>query len=481
MKKVVVVGAGIGGLATAARLASRGYEVEVFERLSCCGGRNNIIRDRGFAFDTGPSFVLMPDFFREVFSYCGMRLEDYLDLVELDVHYKIFYPDGTTLSVCLDPERTKEELERHERGAAQGYLRFLEDTGRIYRRVEPLLYRCLTPAALLDPSYWPLIKELRPHESYWDFAKRYFKSDKLCHAFTFEAMFIGVSPYQSPAFYSIIGYADHVQKIRHPMGGMYRIPLALESLSRKLGVNFHYDTEVKRILGSAGSLVVETAGSRAEAERIVVNADFAYAQQQLLGRSVRHYRYSCSVYLLYLGLRQKVAGAEHHNLFFARDLYRNLDEIFNHKRVSVDPSFYVHAPTVTDPGLAPAGKEIFYILVPVPNLDNCKEDFSAREGQLRRTVFDRINRAFGIRLEDLIEVEHRFYPQDFTSRYNIPYGATFGLAHNLMQSAFLRPANFDRRIRGLYYTGASTQPGGGLPVVLASSRIVADLIEKEAG
>lgn len=141
-----------------------------------------------------------------------------------------------------------------------------------------------------------------------------------------------------------------------------------------------------------------------------------------------------------------------------------------------DPSFYVHVPTVTDASLAPADKEIFYILVPVANLENNKEDISTYEERLRRIIFDKISEKLGSRIEDLIEVEHRFYPKDFISRYNIKYGATFGLAHNLMQSAFFRPANFDSRIKNLYFTGASTQPGGGLPVVIASSRIVADLI-----
>jgi phytoene desaturase len=182
------------------------------------------------------------------------------------------------------------------------------------------------------------------------------------------------------------------------------------------------------------------------------------------------------VYLMYLGLRRKVNGLAHHNLFFSQDVRRCLREIFDDKVVPDDPSFYVHVPTVTDDSLAPPGKDLLYILVPVPNLQNSGEGIANHEERLRETVFKRIGETLGAEVRELTEVEHKFYPQDFISRYNIKYGATFGLAHTLRQSAFFRPPNQDQQTRGLYFVGASTQPGGGLPPVLASSRIVADLI-----
>jgi phytoene desaturase len=179
---------------------------------------------------------------------------------------------------------------------------------------------------------------------------------------------------------------------------------------------------------------------------------------------------------MYLGLKTKVSGLSHHNLLFARDLKKNVEEIFTGKVLPDDPSLYIHVPTVTDASLAPAGKDIVYLLVPVPNLDNPREDFYQHEQRFRSIVFEKIKRMTGINLEELIEVEHTFYPQDFTTRYNLVNGATFGLSHTLLQSAFFRPPNIDPALQGLYYVGGSTQPGGGLPVVLASSRIVADLI-----
>lgn len=476
-KKIAVIGAGVGGLASAARLASRGHCVDVFEKLPCCGGRNNIISDRGFLFDTGPSFVLMPDFFEEVFTYCKENIRDYLDLAVLERHYKIFYSDGRCLTIHKDPVLTKQELECFEPHAAQRYDDFLAETKSIYQNLEPLLYRCFTARDLLDPRMWGLVGKIRAFSTYWKIAQKYFKSRELCFAMTFEAMFIGVSPYQAPGFYSIITYTDHCQKIRHPMGGMYQIPRALERLGKKFGARYHYDSEVTKISPNGG-VFFETKQGTHHADCAVLNADYAYAQKELLGKTLPKYAYSCSVLLLYLGLNTKVAGLEHHNLFFSGDLEKNLAQIFQDKTTPTDPSFYIHVPTVTDASLAPAGKDILYILIPVQNLENAREDAEAMQEMLRKKVFDKVQKICGIDLEPLIEVEHRFYPHDFISRYNILFGATFGLAHTFLQSAFFRPVNRDRRHKNIYFVGASTQPGGGLPVVLAGSRIVADMIER---
>ncbi len=478
-KKVTIIGAGVGGLATAARLAHDGYDVEVFEKLSKCGGRNHILEDKGFKFDMGPSFVLMPDFFDEVFSYCGESLKDYLDLRIIDPSYKIFYSDGETLTVYQDSRRTKEELERIERGAAKQFDKFIQETARIYGIVKPLLYKCVTYKALSNPYYWSLVGKIRAFQSYWNLARKYFKSDKLCYAFTFEAMFMGVSPYQAPAFYSVITYTDHVQKIAHPMGGMYQIPLALEKLARKFGAKINYDCPIEDITQAGGKISLKQGVREIKTDYAVVNADYAYTQTDLLKRKIPEFKYSCSTLLIYLGIKKKLSNLTHHNLFFSKDLNKNLDQIFKDKTIPEEPSFYVHVPTVTDTSLSPVGKDILYLLIPVPNLKDNKEDLLKHKDRLRRLVFDKINSVCGCSLDDLIEVEHYFYPQDFIGRYNIKYGATFGLAHNLTQSAFFRPANFDLKIRNLYYVGASTQPGGGLPVVIASSRIVADLIKQQ--
>lgn len=254
-ENIAVVGAGIGGLATAARLAKRGYSVEVFEKLGECGGRNHLLEDKGFKFDMGPSFVLMPDFFEEIFSYCGQDLKEHLDLRAIDPSYTIFYPNHDELTVYKDSARTKDALETIEKGSRIGFDGFVREITRIYRAVRPLLYDCFTPKAIFNPAYWGLLKKIRAGESYWQLAKKFFKTEKLCYAFTFEAMFMGVSPFDAPAFYSVISYADHVQKIFHPMGSMYQIPRALETMATKFGARFHYHSEVKKIKSQSGALL----------------------------------------------------------------------------------------------------------------------------------------------------------------------------------------------------------------------------------
>jgi len=479
IKRIAVVGAGVGGLSAAARLAYRGSEVTVFEKLPECGGRNHMLIDKGFKFDMGPSFVLMPDFFNEIFTDCGKRIEDYIRLKALDVNYKIFYPNHRVLTVFKDCEKTKEELEKFEPGSSAGFDRFIAKAGGFYKTVAPLLYKCFTLKDIANPKNWKLLFALEPFTSYWQMARKFFKTEDVAYAFTFEAMFMGVSPFNAPGFYSIITYTDHIQKIFHAMGGMYEIPKALERLAKEHGAQFFYNSEVTAIEPKGASVALFVNGEEKVFDKVVVNADYAYTQSDLLKRTIPDYRYSCSVFLLYLGLKGKLNGLDHHNLFFADDLRKNLNEIFDENKIPQDPSFYVHVPTVTDPSLAPEGKDIAYILIPVSNLKGTQEPFAHSEEYLRKIVLEKINAVTGQKIDEMIEVEHKFYPQDFITHYKIKYGATFGLSHNLMQSAFFRPANQDARNKNIFYVGASTQPGGGLPVVIAGSKIVADMIMNE--
>lgn len=479
-KNIAVIGAGIGGLAAAARLAHQGHSVTVYEKLPRCGGRANIIEDKGFKIDTGPSFVLMPDFYKEVFSSCGRDIADYLSLKMLDVHYKIFFPDKQTLTIYSDLEKTKQEYERIEKGAAAGLEEFLEESGKMYQAVAPLLYKSFSKKDIVNPAYWPLLKKLKVSQTSWQFAKKYFTSEKLCAAATFEAMFIGVSPFVTPAFYSVITYSDYVQKIFHPLGGMYKIPLALRRLAEENGCRIVCDCPVEAVEKNNAHFSLRTARGGAEADLVVANPDYPYVQERLLKRRIPDYKYSCSTMLFYFGLRKKVQGLYHHNIFFAPDLRKNLREIFDEYVVPQEPSFYVHVPTVTDPSLAPEAKEIIYVLIPVPNLAR-PIDYARCQDRLKRYAFKLMDEVTGEKLEDLVEVGHAFYPQDFIDRYNAKHGAPFGLAHTFFQSSFFRPPNPDSRLKGLYYVGCSTQPGVGVPTVMASSRIVADLIAVEHG
>ena len=312
-------------------LGKKGYDVEVQEKLPECGGRAHIIEDRGFKFDTGPSFVMMPDFFKELFIYCDADISDYLDLRILDVHYKIFYPDGETLTIYRDSEETERELERIEKGSAKAYRKYINDVASIYKNVESMFYHCYTPAAVLNPAYWGFLAKLKIHKSYWDLAKKYFKSDKLCYAFTFESMFVGVSPFSAPSFYSVISYTDHVHKIYHSMGGMYQIPRVIEGMAKKFGVKFNYSSEIIQIEKKDKEFILRSKEAEFEAHNVVLNADYSYAQEHILTRKIPDFDYSCSVYLIYWGMKKKIPHLAHHNLFFAEELKTSLENIFKNK------------------------------------------------------------------------------------------------------------------------------------------------------
>ena len=477
-ESVAIIGAGIGGLATAARLARRGHQVDVYERLPEAGGRVHVIEDQGFRFDTGPSFVLMREFFDELFADCGETISDYLRLEILEQSYQIYYADGRVLNFYRDLDQTRDELERFSPGSAAAFDRFLAEAGEYYRSLTPFLYQCFSFKDLLRPRLWPLLPQLRPWQTFWQMARRYFRDEALCYAVSFEAMFLGASPFVAPGFYSLVTYADHMQKIYHPIGGMYAIARALERLGRRFGARFHYDAEVRSLASDQRRTTLTLAdGRRCHADLAVVNADYQYAQQSLLGRGRPSGQPSCSTFLLYLGLKGRLPGLAHHNLFFSRDPRQNLRWIFGQGAAAEQVSFYVHIPTRTDPSLSPPGKDIVYLLVPVPHLGQGGGELDLE--RLRASILDRLGEILSCDIRPLIEVEHRFVPQDFVRRYNLYSGAAFGLGHTLWQSAFFRPGNQDRRYKNIYYVGASTQPGGGLPPVIAGSRIVADLITRK--
>ena len=474
--EIAVIGSGVGGLAAAARLAKNGYRVSVYEKLDRCGGVANIIEDKGFKFDTGPSLVMMPDFLEEIFQYCGENLNDYLSLKILDQSYKIFYADGTQLNIYRDSERTKEEIEKIERGGSRGFDRFLQEAQGIDSVLRPLFYRCFSAGNMLSPKFWNIAAGLKMNKSYWQVVSKFFKSVKLRYAFTFQSLFVGASPFSAPGFYSIITYLDHRQKIFHSLGGTYQVPLAFRKMAEKFGAKLFYNQAIKNIRKQGSEFILDTERGAVKADKVVVNADYNYTQKYLLGRKLTPRKYSCSAMMIYLGLNRKIKGLGHHNFFFPADWRKNLREVFNTKQFSQDPFFYVYVPTVTDPSLSPAGKETVCILILAPNLENLRDNIEEHRERLRNAVFSRIKDISGQDLKDSLEVEHRFYPHDFRKCYNLYNGATFGFSHNLVQDIFSLPKNYDHYLKGLYYVGGSTQPGSGLPSVIAGSRIVADLL-----
>jgi len=483
----VIVGAGLGGLAAAVRLAAQGRRVRVLERHQHPGGRCGLWESEGFRFDTGPTLLLMTDYLRAVFADAGRRLEDYLDLRQLDPNYRVYYADGTTLDVTSRINRMLEGVERVEPGVGPRFLRFLAETSRLY---------AIGLAAFVDQNVHRrrdffnlknalLLLRARAMERLQAMVGRFFKDERLQQAFSFQSLYLGLSPYESPAIYSLLPYTEVAGGLYFPMGGMHAIPRALARLAGELGVVIEYGTEVTALERNGGRIAAVSLadGRRLTPETVVVNADLPYAYETLLGeryRGIDRFDFSCSAFLMYLGVDGTYPDLPHHNLIVPADLRRACEDIFERHRVPADPAFYICAPSRTDPSLAPDGKENIYILVPVPSQDPARPiDWAVEGPRLEAEMLERLEQ-FGLTdLRERLVTRRVFTPDDFSGEFSATRGEAFGLAHGIDQVGYFRPHNRHAECTNLYFVGQSTHPGCGVPMVLISSRLVVERIQAE--
>ena len=489
-RQAVVVGAGVGGLAAAARLAHQGFDVHLFEKTDGPGGRCNRMQVDGFTWDLGPTIVLMPEVFQETFAALGRRLEDYLTLLRCDPNYRIHYRDGSDITFTSELCAMGRELERIEPGSYARYLAFLAQGRTQYRTsLDHLVGRNYSGISdYFAPSVLKKIFQVRAHRRMYSDVSRFFTDDRLRAAMTFQTMYLGVSPFASPAVYGLLPFTELGVGVWFPKGGLYAIPLALEKVAREEGVRLHYGSPVKRILteGARATGVQLEDGQVVKADVVVCNADLPYAYEKLLDpnattlKRASKLRYTSSGYMLYLGLKRRYEGLQHHNVVFGRDYKGSFDDIFERFRVPEDPSFYVNAPAHTDPSLAPPGKDALYVLVPVPH-QHPNVDWKVEGPKVRAKVFQRLAELGYPDLERDIEVERVVTPDDWASTFNLARGSAFGLAQNFFQIGPFRPSNQDARVRNLFFVGASTQPGTGLPTVLISARLTVERILEWSG
>jgi len=489
IRKIAVVGAGIGGLAAAARLAHQGHDVEVFERGSQPGGRCGRLTVDGFAFDTGPTLLLMPEVLEETFWSVGRRMSDYLELTQCAPNYRIHFRDQKALTFSTDLVQMQRELEGVEPGSFQKYLKFLALGEDQYRTsLESFVGRNFdSPAEMFTPSNLKKVLRIKAHRTMYPEVSRYFRNEGLRAALTFQTMYLGISPFESPAVYGLLPYTELAVGIWFPKGGMFAVPRALETLCRELGVKFSFRTQVQRIVVENGVTTgIDLAdGQRVRADAVLCNADLPWAYKNLLKDTpaqlprVEKYKYTSSAFMMYLGTRKQFPELLHHNVVFGSDYRGSFTDIFKDFKIPEDPSFYVNAPAHTDPSLAPAGKDSLYILVPVPH-QHPNIDWKVEAPKLRAKIFRRLAE-LGTDVEPFIEVERLFTPNDYNVTLNLERGSAFGLSHNFTQVGPFRPANQDPHVKNLFFVGASTQPGTGVPMVLLSARLVAERFEQWAG
>lgn len=490
--RALVIGAGIGGIATAGRLARHGYQVTVLEKNATPGGRCNQIVQDGHRFDIGPTLFLMPEVWEETFSALGESMAAHLDLRRIDPTYTVHFDDGLRLQLTSDIGRMQTQLEAVEQTAFMGFLSYIAEGARHYKlSLEKFVGRNFN--SLLDYfslKNLPLIFQLKALGKHYRNTSRFFGDDRLKAAFTFQNMYLGLSPYDAPATYSLLQYTELAEGVWYPMGGMYAAIQALEGIARKLGVQFHYEAPVARLIVKADRVAgVELEdGRRFEAEVFVGNADLPYIYNELLppdsyARALDEKLYTCSTIMFYWGVDRPYPQIAHHNVFLAGDYKRSFDRIFKDHTLPEEPSFYLHAPARTDPGAAPAGQDTLYVLVPVGHIDERRiQDWDALVSRARESVLARLAQEMGITdLPQHLKFELVYQPQDWESTYNLRKGAAFGLSHNFWQVGYLRPHNRHRRYRNLYFAGASTHPGTGLPIVLLSARLTTERILGEHG
>ncbi len=485
-KTVLVIGAGVGGLVAATHLAQQGFQVTVIEKNSHAGGRCDRFSRQGHVFDTGPTLLIMPLLYETEFAALGTSLRQELHLQRVDPTYHLVFDDGRQLALTSDLKSLHEQLETIEPGSFQGLLRYLNEGHRHYQvGIEKLVKRDFRKASeFFSISNLPLLFQLKPLANHYGNMSAYFHDPRLKAAFTFQDVYMGLSPFEAPATFSMMPYTELAHGVWYPQGGMYSLVEALYALACQAGVEFVFDTAVEQIdvNGNRAGGVTQAGGQRLQAEAVLANADLPYVYQDLLppdgmADKLSRKRFSCSVISFFWGVDKPYERLAPHTLFLADDYRQNFKSIIADLGLPENPCLYIHAPARLDPSMAPSGEDTLIAIVPVGHMsENGEQDWGAIRDQARQQVFRRLA-ALGITdLEAHIKFETTFTPLSWRKRYNLMKGSTHGLCHNLTQLGYFRPHNRHPRYGNLYFVGASTHPGTGLPTAMVSGRLSAQRI-----
>lgn len=481
-KSVIVIGAGIGGITAAIHLAKRGLHVTVLEKNSRPGGRCDRVSRDGHHFDTGPTLLVMPLLYEAEFRALGTSIHEALDPQRVDPTYHLVFDDGSQLALTSDLKSMQAQLESMQPGSFQGLLRYLQEGERHYQLgVEKLVNRDFRAASdFFNLGNLPLLFRLKPLVKHYGNMSAYFEDPRLKAAFTFQDVYMGLSPFEAPATFSMMSYTELAHGVFYPKGGMYRVTEALMELARAAGVEFRFNAPVERIdVNAAHARGVDLPDGRLEADIVLANADLPYVYQNLLPpdgttKQLGRKRFSCSVISFFWGLDKTYEMLPPHTLFLASDYRENFERIIRDLGLPSNPSLYVHAPARLDPSMAPTGEDTLIAIVPVGHMsENGDQDWAKIRDEARRQVLRRLATLGITDLEAHIKFEMNYTPLSWRKRYNLVKGSTHGLSHTLSQLAYFRPRNRHPRYRNLYFVGASTHPGTGMPTAMVSGRLAA--------
>ncbi len=492
MKRIIVIGSGFGGLAIAVRLQARGFQVTLLEKNAKAGGHAYQLQKRGYTFDMGPSLITAPEIIRSIFNVAGRRLEDYIDMVPLDPFYRLYFHDGSRLDYSGDGARMKAQMARFNPQDAANYDRFMQMCRGIY---EAVMVEGLGTTPFMDLNtlikFVPRALKLKALYPAHYLVSRYFQDPRHRFTFSFHPLFIGGNPFRAPSVYLMIPYLEKTGGVWFSKGGMYSLVRAFARVFEELGGVIQTDAEVEEIVVQHGRATGVTANQKFyAAEAVVSNADWAHTQLKLLkpehrrkwtNRKVERRDYAMSAFLLYLGVRRQYPLLLHHTLILSERYKELVKDIFDRKILAEDFSMYLHAPTRTDASMAPPGCESMYVLVPVPNLAG-DIDWNQAAQPFAERIIKFLEEDFGLQnLRQEIEVQEILTPIDFKLRRNCHLGSAWGLEPKLTQTAYFRPHNRSEEIPNLYFVGANTHPGAGVPGVLLSAEATEKLVRADLG
>lgn len=490
-RKAVIIGAGIGGITTALYLVNSGYSVRVYEKNSAPGGRcSRLIRD-GHRFDLGATMLLMPDIYRSVFKSLGLDLDKSVHVTPLDDLYKIYFDDRQILSFTSDSLRMKDQLEKIEPESFESSQKYVSKGYRIFklsmkRLIDRNFYNAFQFFTLNNISLLFKIKAFTPHFRY---TTKFFKHPHLLMAFTFQNIYVGQSPFDSPALFSMVPAAELTEGSFFPSsGGLFSVVDKLLETAVGKGAEFNFNSPVKKIIingKKAGGIILQN-GTEIIADLVIANADLPYVYRELLpdrraASQLEKLRYSCSAICFHWGLDKTYPQIGHHSVFLSDNFKKGLDKIFKEKSVSDTPSFYVHAPVRTDPSSAPPGHDTLSVIVAAGHLDRkFSQDWELWKEKARSAVIRRLKQQGLEDIDSHIKFEICFTPESWENTCNISRGSVFGsIGHNIFQMGYFRPHNRHDKYKNLYFVGGSTHPGNGIPNVLISAKLVSERILKE--
>ena len=485
-KHAIVVGAGLGGISSALRLRAKGYEVTLLDRLDQLGGRARVFKQDGFTFDAGPTVVTAPFLIDEIFKLFGKKRNDYINLVEVDPWYRFLYSDGSFFDYGSTIDHTREQISKFSTEDVKGYDRLLAESKKIFdigfEQLSDEPFHKLSTFASTVPD----MIRLRAYRNVYQLVSAHLKHPKLRRAFSIQPLLVGGNPFDTTCIYNLIHYLERKWGIHYAMGGTGAIVNGFEKLMREEGINIKLNADVKQLHGDSHITSVElSTGEFIEADLFICNSDPAFTYKEMVPQSqnkkwkpkkIDKMDYSMGLYVIYFGTDRLYSNIKHHTILMGESYKGLLNSIFHKQELRYDDvSLYLHRPTATDKSMAPEGKECFYVLSPVPNL-KAGLDWQEHSEKFKNFIYQRLEETCLPGLRDHIVTEKVLNPSHFAKDYKSHFGSGFSIAPTLKQSAYLRFHNKSEDFNNLYFVGAGTHPGAGMPGVLCSSKVIDKLV-----